>query len=77
MSFLMPSAPAAPPPPPPSITAPAVLTAQSAASQAAAAAAGGMGFNGTVKTSAQGAPDADTAQKRLLPAVAGTKQVFG
>ena len=78
MSFLAPSMPAAPPPPPPPPNPPmlanaGVQAAGNAARAAAAAAAGGMGFDQTVQSSAQGAAKPDTAQAAL----SGLKATFG
>lgn len=76
MSFLQAPAAAAPPPPPPPIAAPAIAQTSATALQAAAAASG-KGKGGTIKTGPQGAPAPDTTNKMLIPAIAGTKNVFG
>lgn len=70
MSFLAPSAPAAPPPPPPPPSPPMLANAgikEAGAAQRSAAAAANA--NGTLKTSAEGAPDPTTTS--------GSKNLFG
>ena len=65
VSFLAPKLPSAPPPPPPPpkppVLASSAIAQQEAATRAAAAeAAGGMGYDKTVASSPQGAPQPST-----------------
>lgn len=77
MSFLNPQAPGVPaaPPPPPPIASP-ITASNTTQAMAAAAAEAGRGKNGTIKTSAQGAPKPTTTERTLVP-VASTKSTFG